>query len=93
MAAPKILLLDEPASGMSTTEKERFQRSLLTLHRESGLTMVIIEHDVGFLAGMCTKLLALDFGKVIAFGPVQEVVTSPAVISAYLGTEERAAVA
>jgi ABC-type branched-subunit amino acid transport system ATPase component len=88
MAAPKLLLLDEPASGMDAGEKRLLLDCLKRLHQTSGTTIVVIEHDVGFLASICDSMLALEFGKVLAVGPVAEVTSSPAVIAAYLGTED-----
>jgi branched-chain amino acid transport system ATP-binding protein len=88
MAEPKLLLLDEPASGMEHGEKHELRDALMRLHATSGMSMIVIEHDVGFLTRMCRRMLALDFGKVIAFGPTADVVSAPAVVSAYLGTQD-----
>jgi ABC-type branched-subunit amino acid transport system ATPase component len=86
-------MLDEPASGMSPPEKERLSRALLALHRHSGLSLLIIEHDVGFLTGMCQRLIALNFGKVLTEGPCAAVTRDPRVIEAYLGQEDDSAAA
>ncbi len=88
MTNPKLLLLDEPASGMGATEKSLLQDCLVHLQASTGVTIIVIEHDVGFLASMCTRMLALDFGKVLTVGSVSQVTNSPAVIAAYLGTED-----
>jgi len=87
MCNPRLLLLDEPASGMDPTEKSLLLDCLRRLHQTTDLTIVIIEHDVGFLSSLCGRLLALEFGKVIATGSVSEVTNSPKVIAAYLGTD------
>ena len=88
MARPKLLFLDEPASGISAAEKELLRQSLVDLRARTDLTIIIIEHDVGFLTRICTHMLALNFGRVIAQGTVAEVKGSPEVISAYLGKED-----
>jgi branched-chain amino acid transport system ATP-binding protein len=88
MADPKLLLLDEPASGMGPSEKLLLQKSIRDIHSKTGVTIIIIEHDVGFLTSMCTRMLALNFGKVLTVGSVSEVTNSPDVILAYLGTED-----
>jgi branched-chain amino acid transport system ATP-binding protein len=88
MSSPKLLLLDEPASGMDSTEKTLLLECLKRIHETSGVTIVVIEHDVGFLSSICDSMLALEFGKVLAMGSVAEVTTSPAVIAAYIGTED-----
>jgi ABC-type branched-subunit amino acid transport system ATPase component len=87
MSAPKLLLLDEPASGMDAAEKTLLLDCIRRLHRSSSTTIVVIEHDVGFLSSICDSMLALEFGKVLATGPVAQVTSSPAVIAAYLGTD------
>jgi branched-chain amino acid transport system ATP-binding protein len=83
---PLLLALDEPAAGMNATEKESLRVLLLTL-REQGTTIVLIEHDVKLVMGMCDRLTVLDYGKVIAEGSPTEVQKHPAVIAAYLGGE------
>ena len=88
MGRPKLLLLDEPASGMEQGEKHELREALMRQHAGSGMSMIVIEHDVSFLTRMCRRMLALDFGKVIAFGTAPEVVGAPAVVSAYLGADE-----
>jgi branched-chain amino acid transport system ATP-binding protein len=87
MARPQVLMLDEPASGMSATEKEKLSQALLALQRQSGLSMLVIEHDVGFLVGISHRLLALNFGSVLAEGPCASVTRNPRVIEAYLGND------
>jgi branched-chain amino acid transport system ATP-binding protein len=93
MAKPRILMLDEPASGMSPSEKERLSHALLALHAHTGLSLLVIEHDVGFLTGMCQRLIALNFGKILTDGPCATVIRDPRVIEAYLGQDDDSAAA
>jgi branched-chain amino acid transport system ATP-binding protein len=83
---PLLLALDEPAAGMNATEKESL-RSLLQRIREAGTAILLIEHDVKLVMGLCDRITVLDYGKVIAEGSAAEVQKHPAVIAAYLGGE------
>lgn len=83
---PLLLALDEPAAGMNATEKENLRLLLLAI-REQGTTILLIEHDVKLVMGLCDRLSVLDYGKVIAEGTAVEVQKHPAVIAAYLGGE------
>ncbi len=85
---PKLLALDEPAAGMNATETENLKALLQTI-RASGVTVLLIEHDVKLILGLCDRVAVLDYGKKIAEGVPEEVRRNPAVIAAYLGGGEQ----
>ena len=83
---PKLLLLDEPAAGMNGVEKQQLMDEILKLE-ESGIGILIIEHDMRFIMSLCGQITVLNFGQVIAQGKPDEIRANPDVIEAYLGRE------
>jgi branched-chain amino acid transport system ATP-binding protein len=84
-AEPKLLLLDEPASGLDAAETERFAALLLRVRDVFRLTLLLVEHDMQLVLSVADYVYVLNFGKLLAQGEPQAVVSNPAVIAAYLG--------
>jgi len=84
---PSVILLDEPAAGLSSAEGNELARVVRRLADEWGMAILVVEHDMNFVMGVCDQVIVLDFGVLIAAGPPQQVQSDPAVIAAYLGDE------
>jgi len=84
---PRLLLLDEPMAGMNVEEKEDIARFVLDINEERGVTVVLIEHDMGVVMDISSRVAVLDFGKLIALVTSAEVKRSEDVVKAYLGQE------
>ncbi|MEG2145329.1 MAG: ABC transporter ATP-binding protein, partial [Lachnospiraceae bacterium] len=82
---PKLLLLDEPAAGMNPNETKELMDTIQFVRKEFNMTILLIEHDMKLVAGICEKLTVLNFGQVLAQGETSSVLNEPQVITAYLG--------
>lgn len=82
---PKLLLLDEPAAGMNPNETQELMETIHFVRDHFEMTVLLIEHDMKLVAGICEKLTVLNFGEVLCQGETSEVLSNPQVITAYLG--------
>ena len=84
---PSLLLLDEPAAGMNPLETAELMKLISFIRKEFHLTILLIEHDMHLVMGICERLMVLDYGRIIAEGLPEEIKKNPAVIKAYLGQD------
>lgn len=87
LTEPEVVLLDEPSSGLDRTETAALGETLLTIQEERGFAVLLVEHDIELVASLATRIYLLDFGRMITSGPTDEVMASPEMRAAYLGTE------
>jgi branched-chain amino acid transport system ATP-binding protein len=90
-AEPKLLLLDEPVTGMNAGEVSDMLELIRMLREKTELTLIVIEHNMKAVMGLCDRIVAISYGKKIAEGSPKEIANNPAVIEAYLGAEDDAA--
>ncbi len=83
--SPRVLLLDEPAAGMNPTETAELMESIENIRRSFDLSILLIEHDMSLVMGICERIIVIDYGMIIASGTPYEVANNPKVIGAYLG--------
>ena len=85
---PKLLLLDEPAAGMNPHETEELMENIAKIRDQFGIAILLIEHDMSLVMGVCEGICVLNFGRIIAKGTADEIQANPAVIEAYLGKKK-----
>jgi ABC-type branched-subunit amino acid transport system ATPase component len=88
VGTPRIVLLDEPAAGLPDEETEHLAQVVRRIPDEVGALVVLVDHDMSLVSACCEMTAVLDFGRLIASGPTDEVLHDEHVIRAYLGTEE-----
>ncbi len=85
---PRLVLLDEPAAGLPDEETAHMGEVIRQIPERTGALTILVDHDMSLVSGCCANTAVLDFGKLIASGPTEEVLRDPNVVRAYLGTEE-----
>ena len=88
MSDPKFIILDEPAAGLNEKETEDFAALIKDIRDETNCTILLIEHDMGLVMGICDRITAINFGKFLATGTPSEIQRHPGVVTAYLGQED-----
>jgi branched-chain amino acid transport system ATP-binding protein len=91
VANPSLLLLDEPAAGLTESESHQLMELIRSLHAERRFGLLLVEHDMQFVSDLCPRITAIDFGKLLAEGTPEDVRRNPEVVVAYLGTGELSA--
>jgi branched-chain amino acid transport system ATP-binding protein len=87
MLGPKLVLLDEPAAGMNSSEGRELEKQIRNLRDQFGLTVVLVEHNMSVVMSVCERIHVVDHGETVTEGPPEKVQTHPRVIAAYLGQE------